>query len=343
MSGPGPAIAVVMVTYESADAVPATLAELSEQLRDGDELVVVDNASGDGTAAAVRAAAPGARLLEQRENLGFAGGCNLGAARSSAPLLLFLNPDATPAPGCLDALREVAGERPGWAAWQALVAMHGGREINTSGGVTHFLGFGWAGQCGEPLAEAPSGLREGSFASGAALAVRREDWERAGGFDERFFMYCEDLDLSLRLRLAGRGVGVAPAARVEHDYEFAKEQRKWFLLERNRAWTVLGDYPGTLLLLLAPALLLFELALLAVAWRGGWLRQKLRAQAAVARELGQILERRRRVQSTRSVSAREFADKLTAELDSPYLALPAAAKPLLALQRGYWKLVLALL
>ena len=57
-------------------------------------------------------------------------------------------------------------------------------------------------------------------------------------------MYGEDVDLSLRLRLAGWGVGVVPAARVEHDYEFAKGDYKWFHLERNRWWTVLGAYPG---------------------------------------------------------------------------------------------------
>ncbi len=87
-------------------------------------------------------------------------------------------------------------------------------------------------------------------------------------------MYGEDLDLSLRLRLAGWGVGVVPAARVEHDYDFAKGDYKWFHLERNRWWTLLAAYPAPLLALLAPALLAFELALLAVAARGGWLRRE---------------------------------------------------------------------
>ena len=90
---------------------------------------------------------------------------------------------------------------------------------------------------------------EVSFASGAALVVRREAWEAVGGFDERYFMYGEDLDLGLRLWLHGYRVGVVPAARVDHDYTFAKGGWKWFMLERNRWWTVLGDYPGALLVL----------------------------------------------------------------------------------------------
>ena len=73
--------------------------------------------------------------------------------------------------------------------------------------------------------------------------MRRGAWDAAGGFDERYFMYGEDLDLSLRLRLAGWGLGLARAAEVAHDYEFAKGDYKWFYLERNRWWTVIGAYP----------------------------------------------------------------------------------------------------
>jgi N-acetylglucosaminyl-diphospho-decaprenol L-rhamnosyltransferase len=336
MTGPGPAVAVVVVTFRSAAVVGSTLAAVTQQLRHDDELIVVDNGSGDGSAEAARAAAPGARVLENGRNLGFAGGCNLGATASSAPLLLFLNPDARPAPACIDGLRAIATQRPDWGAWQALVTLPGGEAINTSGGVTHFLGVGWAGRCGQPLAAAPRAPLEVSFASGAALMVRREAWERTGGFDERYFMYGEDVDLSLRLWLAGYGVGVAPAARIEHEYEFEKGPFKWLLLERNRWWTLLSDYPALLLALLAPALLAFELLLLAAAVRGGWLRQKLRAQLAVARGLPEILARRRSVQASRVMSTADFARRLSADLDSPYLGAAARAWPLVALQRAYW-------
>src|SRR5215210_975520 len=106
-----PAVAVVVVCHDSAAELAATLPALTAQLRPGDELVLVDNASADGTAAA-RALAPAATVIETGANLGFAGGCNTGARASSAPLLLFLNPDAVPAPGCIDALRACAQRRP---------------------------------------------------------------------------------------------------------------------------------------------------------------------------------------------------------------------------------------
>ena len=179
------------------------------------------------------------------------------------------------------------------------------------------------------------------FASGAAIVVRRRAWDATGGFDERYFMYGEDLDLSLRLRLAGWGVGVVPGARVAHDYVFAKGDYKWFFLERNRWWTVLADYPTPLLLLVLPALLAFEVALLPVAWKGRWLSAKLRAQVAVLGTLPVALKRRRMVQRTRMITSWAFARHLTDSLDSPHLAAADRVAALACAQRGYWRLVKA--
>ena len=116
-------------------------------------------------------------------------------------------------------------------------------RINTDGGVVHYLGIGWAGDCGEPLSRLPGGPEEVAFPSGAAMVVRRSTWERSGGFDSSYFLYCEDLDLGLRLWLADHPVGIVPDARVVHGYEFDKGTDKWFWLERNRWRTVLSVYP----------------------------------------------------------------------------------------------------
>src|SRR5919199_2823846 len=164
-----PAVAVVVVCHDSADDLAATLPALTAQLDRGDELVVVDNASRDGTASVARALAPRATVIETGANLGFAGGCHAGARASTAPLLLFLNPDAVPTAGCVEALAECAERRPGWGAWQALVTMDGGRLVNTAGNEVHFLGFGWAGRCGEPVAAGDGAPARGGFAPGAGL------------------------------------------------------------------------------------------------------------------------------------------------------------------------------
>lgn len=333
------AVAIVVVTHNSAGHVSDLIGAVRAQLRDGDELVIVDNASTDETAAIARAA--GAEVVETGTNDGFAAGCHAGARATVAPLLWFLNPDCVPEPGCLESLRATAISEPAWGAWQAAVLLPNS-EINTDGGVVHYIGIGWAGDCGAPLTALPTGPTEVAFPSGAALMIRRTSWDELGGLDPAYFLYVEDLDLGLRLWLAGHGVGIVPSARVIHGYEFDKGLGKWFWLERNRWRTVLSVYPVRLLTLLAPALLAAELAIHLAALKGGWLRSKLRADAAVLRGLPETLRRRRRVQASRRLSTREFAAHLSASLDSDYLPIPPA-HPVARAQAGYWALVNAIL
>ena len=339
MAGP-PRLSVVVVTYDSADAIGASLRALLPQLAVGDELIVVDNASSDGTVEEVRTAAPRARLLAQDRNLGFAAGCNAGAAVATGDLLVFLNPDAVVADGFADAIRRPLVEDRGWAAWMGVVTAEGGAEINTSGGIVHFTGIAWSGQVGTSVAALSERPREIAFASGACLAVTRAWWDRVGGFPPEFFMYCEDVDLSLRLWLWGGRVGVEPDARVDHDYAFVKGAYKWRMLERNRAATVLRTYPGPLLALLAPGLLATELALLVIAPSAGWGRPKLEAYADTLRALPRLLRERRAIQARRAIGAEAFARLLTPDLSSRDLGRAGASRPLQTALRAYWALVL---
>ncbi len=333
-------ITAIVVTHDHADAIERSLPAVLRELSAGDELLVVDNASSDGTAEAVERIAPAARLIRAGGNGGFAAGCNAGAREAGGELLVFLNPDAVVEPGFGEAIRLGAGR--GWIAWMGLVAMEGGATINTSGGIVHFTGISWSGGVGKPVGAA-GGPREVPFASGACLAIRRADYLSAEGMPEAFFLYMEDVDLSLRLRLAGGRVGVEPAAVVDHDYEFAKGPHKWRMLERNRWATLIRTFPGALLAAIAPALVLTELGLLAVAVAGGWLPQKLRAYGDTARSLRRLLAERREIQSRRAISAVEFAAFLTPDLASPYLGRAATLAPLRAGLRLYWRLVLATL
>ncbi len=310
-----------------------------------DELIVVDNASSDGTPDFVRELTPNATVIETGANLGYGEGCNRGARAASGELLCFLNPDAVPAAGWRDAMVAPLNDGSGLVAWQGLVTAQGGTLINSWGGEVHFTGIAWAG--GAEQLEGDGGevllVGEPGFVSGACLAIRRLDFIDAGAFAPEFFLYHEDVDLSLRLRLRGGRLRVAEDARVDHSYEFDKGPAKWRYLERNRWATLIRTYPSPLLALLAPALVATELALVPISIAGGWFGQKVHATFDVLRWLGRLRSERREIQVAAQVSAGEFAAGLRAELDSPYLGAVGRSALLRALLRAYWGVVVRIL
>ncbi len=337
-----PTISVLIVSWNNGRELRRTLPALDAELGQGDELIVVDNGSSDGSPELVEDLMPAAKVVRTGRNAGFATACNVGGQRASGDLLVILNPDAVPQRGWGEGIRRPWEEERGWAAWQALVASDGGATINSTGNPIHFTGIVWAGSHGEPIAAVPA-AGEVPTLSGACLAIPRMTWDRLGGFPEQFFIYCEDVDLSLRLRLAGGALGMEPAAVVDHDYEFGSGPHKFRRLERNRWATLIRDYPTKLLLLLLPALIATELALILAAAAGGWGRQKLRAYPEIAGWLPRLLGERRQIQATRKVSAAEFASWLTADLDSPFIPAVARSGPVGLLLRGYWRVVRRLL
>jgi GT2 family glycosyltransferase len=333
-----PTLSVLIVAWNSRAQLERTLPGLLPELGEGDELIVVDNDSSDGTADAVRSLAPGARIIQTGRNEGFAGACNVGARESGGDLLVILNPDAAPRQGFGEGIRRPWTEERGWSAWQALVAECDGTRINSAGNPIHFTGIAWAGRQGEPIEAAGEAATVASL-SGACLAIPRATWEEVGGFSDRFFLYHEDVDLSLRLRLCGGALGIEPAAVVDHDYEFVADGQKWRWLERNRWASLIRVYPAALLALIAPALLATELALIPVSIAGGWGRQKLAATLDVIRWMPRLLRERRQIQATRSVSAAEFAAWLTPDLDSPFIGGIARSAPVRVALRTYWRMV----
>ena len=181
------------------------------------EILVVDNASTDGSAAAARRW-PGATVIDAGANVGFARANNLGIRASRGDNLLLLNSDTIVPAGAIDRLVEELGRNPD-------VAVVGPRLVDGSGGAE--LSFG--GMIG-PLNELRQKRRARSAAvdqltrrrqypdwvSGACLLVRRADAEAVGGLDERYFMYAEDVDFCAAIRARGRRICFDPAVTVVH-------------------------------------------------------------------------------------------------------------------------------
>ncbi len=218
--------AAVVVNYNAGEALPACVESVLAERPD--ELVVVDNDSSDGSAGSLRRSFPEVTVVEAGANLGYARAANLGIAATRAPVVAVLNPDTVLCP------RSAAAVMSRFEAESDLAAL-GPRLLNPDGtvypsartvpsvadAVGHgLLYFVWAGnpftrRYRQMDADAGRG-RDVDWVSGAAVWLRRSALDQVGGWDERYFMYVEDVDLCWRLRSAGWRVAYEPAAAVEH-------------------------------------------------------------------------------------------------------------------------------
>lgn len=223
-----PRLSIVVVTYNSGRQIDACLESLARNPPSLDhETLVIDNASPDGTAAAVRRRWPGVRVIDAGANIGFARANNLGIRQTSGALVLLLNPDTEVPPGALDRLVRVLEARPDTAVvGPRLLDERGRAELSFGSMIGPFaelrqklLGAGNRHRIPiirgyvDRLTRRP---QEVDWVSGACLLVHRADAEAAGLMDERYFMYAEDVDFCAAIRARGRKVFFAPDAEVVH-------------------------------------------------------------------------------------------------------------------------------
>lgn len=297
----------VIVNYEGGDLLTECVRSLYEQEENVD-VIVVDNGSADGSADTVARLFPTITIVRPFRNLGFAGGANAGAERAEGELLLFLNPDVRVAPGCLGALRRIFNE-PNVGVGAPCV--HPGE----SGQVE----YGWT----LDLLGHPVPLRRPAaplYVAGCALATRKSLFEELGGFDDRYFMFVEDVDLCWRALLRGFDISVARDAVAFHvggavtpgGYErhgrIESSSFRIGLRERNTLATMIKCWGGSTVALMVPAYVLQTLVTAAAL--------RLLGNRKTARELMEgLLWNRHELRRTLALRRNVQARRRTADVD----------------------------
>lgn len=233
-------LSIVVVTYNSAEHISACLTSLERAIGAiGAEIIVVDNDSKDGTPDVVRRHA-GVTLIESGANLGFAGGINAALAVASGRYVAWINPDAVVVEGRFDQAVRWCDQHPSAGiVGLRLVDAFGQVEPSSRGFPSYHSALGhryslltrvWPGNPFSKRYLRTHADRDGTeivdWVSGAALMHRRALVEQIDGLDERFFMYCEDVDFCYRATLAGWQVHYLPVVTLRHEIGASSSQVK---------------------------------------------------------------------------------------------------------------------
>lgn len=333
-SGGAPAVSAVVLAYREEPWLERSVHALLDSKGIDVEVVLVDNGCTDGAVDCL-APVPGVTVVRPGENLGFAGGCNAGAAVASGEFLALMNGDLVVEPEALAELVAHARKPEVGVAQPSIRLSNDPSRLNSDGNEVHFLGFSWCGSFGEPATKRTA-PRPITSAMGAAMVMRRELWDELGGFEPRYFAYHEDVDLCRRCWHRGLELVNVPSAVAVHRYEFGREPSKLYLSERNRLLFVLTAYEKRTLLLLALPLVAVELAGLVGAAATGTVGNKLAGWLWLLRNRRFIGRRRRQIQSERVVSDRRLAHLFATRLRAGNYSLPEWLKPLDVLLAAYW-------
>jgi len=346
-------ISAVVCNYNGANYLAACLDAIGA-LEDGpSEVIVVDNASTDGSLELVRSRYPEVRIIETGFNAGPAYARNVGMRAASEPWVLAIDNDAIVAPDLLNKLRAAAeADATAVIVQPRSVFRNEPTRVHYDGGFLHYAGLialrNWYR---ELEAAAGEGVVAVDVAVSVCLLVERDTILAAGGYDESYFILFEDLDLSFRMRTAGRAILSVEDAIVQHDagtpgVSFRQgtdyPASRVFYHSRNRWLYMLKCYRWRTLALAAPGLALYELVWFAFALKQGGLFAWVRGKVAVCTQVGELFRKRRSVQSARTLNDRDLlvGGPLTV---TPGLRASTFAGPLLAALDGLmafvWKVV----
>lgn len=317
-----------------AECIEALLGSVGVEVR----VVLVDNGCDKADIARVQQDRR-VRVVRPGTNLGFAGGCNRGAEGGDGAFVALVNSDCLVCPNTLRQLIDEASSPDHGPVMASIRFAETPERVNSRGNPVHIVGVSWAGGLGG--AELSTEPYDVTAASGACMVLRRSLWEQLGGFDREYFAYVEDTELSLRSWRRGCAARCVPTAIALHHYEFSRNNTKMLLLERNRLMLVMTMWNRRGLVLLAPVLLAFEIAVLAQAVAGGWLRHKVAGWSWLWAHRDHVRARRRLLRDEETDPG--WMQRLTPELEPHVVGSVALATAINTAVRAYWTLVRALL
>jgi len=315
-----PLVSVIILNYNAGQLLIDCVGSILKTNYPNYEIIVVDNASKDDSHKKCKEKFPVIRLIENKENLGYCEGNNVGMRHANGDFMAILNPDTLVDPNWLIEL-VFAWQKNGEGLYQPkFLTTTDHKILMSTGNMIQMFGFGYSRGKGEVDRGTFEELEQIGYASGTCLFTSAKILNKLGMFDSFLFAYHDDLDLGWRAALQGIKSYYVPKSVVYHPpegFSFKWSSYKFYLLERNRQYCLLTHYSRTTFYKMLPALLLVEFAVFFFYWRKGFLKLKIKASLDILKNHKHIQKRYREIQSGRKLNDNEIIRNFSNEIAVP--------------------------
>lgn len=320
-----PKVAIIYLSFNSEIYLDDVISSLEKMTypKDRIEFIVVDNPHPQFGSSVPNLeekllpisgnSIPHVTLLPQKENLGFAGGNNVGIAwalERGVDYVYLHNNDGFMAADCLEKMVAALEKDSQIGVAQSLLLLYPETDlVNTAGNSFHYLGFGYCGNFRVKKSDLNlKEVEEVGYASGASILMRASLLKQYGSWDKDFFLYHEDVEYSLRMKAVGYKAVIVRDAIFYHKYQFSRNKDKFYYMERNRYGVMLMYFKWPTLLALLPMALIMELGLIFFSLMTGWfgVRMSVYKYWLSSKNWRLWLGKRRYIRSIRKVKDKEL-------------------------------------
>ena len=312
-------ISIIVLNYNAGKLLLDCIESIKKSSYQNIEILVIDNISSDQSQLKCKEKFPDIKLIQNKKNLGYCGGNNVGIKEAKGEFIIILNPDTIVKPNFINELIS-AYEKYGEGLYQPkILSLNEKNIIQSTGNMLHIFGFGFARDKGNKVTDKTEEIEKIGYASGTCLFTSREVLDKVGLLDEFLFLYHDDLDLGWRAAQIGITSYYVPKSKIFHveSYSLKWSPKKFYWLERNRKYCLLTHYSKETYQKMRFSLALVDLFVWAFYFSKGFLGSKIKAELDIRKNKDIIKKKYFELEKRKLISDKELIKNFPNEIFVP--------------------------
>jgi hypothetical protein len=312
-------ISIIVLNYNAGELLLNCINSLKKSTYQNIEILVVDNISSDDSHIKCKKQFPDIKLIQNRKNLGYCGGNNVGIKEAKGEFIVILNPDTIVQENWLDEMFNAFNEFGDGLYQPKIISLNESDIIQSTGNMIHVFGFGYARDKGKKIIEKKEEIEKIGYASGTCLFTTKKVLEKVGLLDEFLFLYHDDLDLGWRAAQIGINSYYVPKSKIFHaeSYSLKWSAKKFYWLERNRKYCLKTHYSKDTYKKMSFSLMLVDLSIWVFYISKGFLNAKIRAELDILKNKKIIENKYLELEKKKIISDKELIEKFPDEIFVP--------------------------